>query len=599
MKKAAQKRLAVQFGILFVILAAVSMLTSSAVAFFNQRSAYHAECIKNLQNMTSYLAVQMYNEADEFAHLKEFFSKYPEEVQVPLNFRDDMLDAKGRFYTYFREHYPGDTYGVTVKFDELDHEAQRLYVNWRFEKWFIIFFDATSKFGLSYVYYIYPDETKDRTMIYMFDPTLETRMTDDGREILDLGISVYEDPKLHKYMWEAWDQGKAPNGFDRLNNEFGNVYTYCMPLILEDGTKTGLVCAEISIEDVNDAILISVVRQLAATVVILLLTLFFLYRFLNHKVLNRIDRLEKDVAKYSDEKDPHIAGEIRIHKGNNDELGSLSEEFADMIGELDEHMKNLQTVTAEKERIGAELNVATKIQSSMLPRIFPPFPERQDIDLYASMTPAKEVGGDFYDFFLLDDDHMALVIADVSGKGVPAALFMVIAKTLIKNHLQAGESVEEALKQTNNQLSENNDEMLFVTAWVGVVEISTGRTEFCDAGHETAYLLHPNGTVTAIKPSKKRPPLACVEGLQYIRDSFTMGPSDRLFIYTDGVPEATSSEDELYGTERLEAFLAAHTADDSETLLEGVHKNVNEFVGEAPQFDDLTMLAFAVRREAE
>ncbi|MBR5361320.1 MAG: SpoIIE family protein phosphatase, partial [Lachnospiraceae bacterium] len=274
-----------------------------------------------------------------------------------------------------------------------------------------------------------------------------------------------------------------------------------------------------------------------------------------------------------------------------DEVQTLAKSFESMTLRMKQYIKDITEITAEKERIGAELSVATHIQASMLPCIFPPFPDRKEFDLYATMDPAKEVGGDFYDFFFVDQDHIAIVIADVSGKGIPAALFMVIAKTLIKNHAQSGEAVEEILMNSNDQLCEGNGEGLFVTAWIGIIDLKTRVMKFCDAGHEYPFILHADGSLDMIKPERKKPPLAAMEGMKYIPDEITLSDGDCVFIYTDGVAEATNASDELYGTDRLEETLRQHCQEDPETLLKSIRKDVDRFVADAPQFDDLTMLA--------
>ena len=244
----------------------------------------------------------------------------------------------------------------------------------------------------------------------------------------------------------------------------------------------------------------------------------------------------------------------------------------------------------EKERIGAELNVATQIQADMLPRIFPAFPGRPEVDLYASMTPAKEVGGDFYDFFLIDDDHIGLVMADVSGKGVPAALFMVIAKTLIKNRAQLGESPAEILKNVNAQLCEGNEAELFVTVWLAVLELSTGKGKAANAGHEHPTIRRANGQYELVV-YRHSPAVATMEGVRFREHSFELQPGDRLFVYTDGVPEATNAENELFGSDRMLAALNRDPDASPQELLGNVRKEIDEFVGEAPQFDDITMLS--------
>ncbi|MER2027494.1 MAG: SpoIIE family protein phosphatase, partial [Lachnospiraceae bacterium] len=186
--------------------------------------------------------------------------------------------------------------------------------------------------------------------------------------------------------------------------------------------------------------------------------------------------------------------------------------------------------------MGAELSMATDIQASQLPRLFPAFPNRPEFDVFASMTPAKEVGGDFYDFFLIDDDHIGLVMADVSGKGVPAALFMMVARVLIKSHLQNGESVGEALENVNDQLCESNEAELFVTVWAAIIQISTGKGTAANAGHEHPVLRRAGGQYELVT-YRHSPAVATMEGMPYKEHSFELHPGDSLFVYTDGVAE--------------------------------------------------------------
>ena len=243
-----------------------------------------------------------------------------------------------------------------------------------------------------------------------------------------------------------------------------------------------------------------------------------------------------------------------------------------------------------RQRIETELNVATQIQADMLPRLFPAFPERPEFDIYASMTPAKEVGGDFYDFFLVDDDHLALVIADVSGKGVPAALFMVIAKTLLKNAVQAGMTPKQALEAVNDQLCENNESEMFVTVWLGIYDISTGLLTAANAGHEFPAIRHKNGDFELYKDPHGFV-LAGMKGARYREYSLNLKTGDTLFVYTDGVAEAKNSENVLYGTQRMLIALNREKDASPSRLLQIVKEDIAGFVGEAAQFDDLTMLA--------
>ena len=283
--------------------------------------------------------------------------------------------------------------------------------------------------------------------------------------------------------------------------------------------------------------------------------------------------------------------EKRFEGFPDDEIGELAGRFNVMQEDLLKYTENLRAVTAEKERIGAELDVATRIQADMLPRIFPPFPDRSEMKLYASMTPAKEVGGDFYDFFMVGEDRLALIIGDVSGKGVPAALFMVISKTLIKNRAAQGGTPAEILADVNRQLCEGNESDMFVTCWLGIVELSTGRITAASAGHEFPAVCGADGRFSLFR-DKHGFVLAGMEGSKYKDYVFELEKGGSLFVYTDGVPEATDGSGELFGAERMTDALNGAESSDPESLLRAVEKSVLEFVGDAPQFDDLTMLGF-------
>ena len=243
----------------------------------------------------------------------------------------------------------------------------------------------------------------------------------------------------------------------------------------------------------------------------------------------------------------------------------------------------------------AELNVASNIQKNMLPCIFPAFPEHKEFDIYATMTPAKEVGGDFYDFFLPDKDHLVMVIADVSDKGVPAALFMVIAKTLLKNCALSGDSPREILEKVNNQLCENNDAEMFVTVWLGKLQLSTGKMVCANAGHEYPVIRRRDGAYELLH-DRHGFVLAGMENARYREYELTLQPGDKLFVYTDGVTEASSASRELYGTERLLQALNRTGAATPEETLSAVKADIDHFVGTAPQFDDITMLSFEMKK---
>ncbi len=326
---------------------------------------------------------------------------------------------------------------------------------------------------------------------------------------------------------------------------------------------------------------------LAAVCLFLLVYSMFLYR----EVLLPILAITDEAKRFADSNTPSDKLSA-INK--NDEIGVLAKAVGKMETDIVEYVENLTLVTAEKERIGAELSIATQIQANMLPGIFPAFPDKPEFDIYATMNPAKEVGGDFYDFFMVDDRHLAVVMADVSGKGVPAALFMVIGKTLIKDHTQPGMDLGEVFTKVNNLLCESNSEGLFITAFEGVLDLVSGEFTFVNAGHEIPFICKKD---EIYKPHKIRAGfvLAGMEGIRYKCGTMQLSPGDRLFQYTDGVTEAMDKDGRLYGMERLGEVLAQNAALAPMDLLGKVKEDIDAFVGNAPQFDDITMLCLEYR----
>jgi len=323
---------------------------------------------------------------------------------------------------------------------------------------------------------------------------------------------------------------------------------------------------------------------LLLSALILLFVTLFTGRF-SKKISDPLKKLETDVRQIS-------GGNLdrRTEVSTNDEIGSLAESFNQMTDSLQKYIADLKEVTAKEERIAGELTAATTIQASMLPSNFGEI-SCSEFNLFASMTPAKEVGGDFYDFFLIDNDHIGLVMADVSGKGVPAALFMVVAKTLIKNQAQLGKSPAEILHNVNEQLCENNEASLFVTVWLAIIEISTGKGLAANAGHEHPVLRRAGGNYELIT-YRHNIAVATLSGIRFSEHPFELHPGDSLFVYTDGVPEATNASDELFGTDRMLRALNRNPDASPEELLATMNKELDAFVGDVPQFDDITMMAF-------
>lgn len=282
----------------------------------------------------------------------------------------------------------------------------------------------------------------------------------------------------------------------------------------------------------------------------------------------------------------------------NNEIGDLYREIQSMQGRIVDYTGRLTTITAERERANAEMGMAARIQNAMLPNSFPAFPEHGEFDLYATMNPAKAVGGDFYDFIMIDGDHLAMVIADVSDKGVPAALFMMSAKIIINYRAQMGGSPGEILTAANAELSRNNNSKMFVTVWLGILELSTGKLTCTNAGHEYPIIRGQDGVFRVYK-DKHGLVIGAMSASKYRDYELRLAPGDAVFVYTDGVPEANNAAGEFYGMARLEAALNRIGDGGPKEILEGVRADVDVFVDGADQFDDLTMLCMVYRGRAD
>ena len=373
---------------------------------------------------------------------------------------------------------------------------------------------------------------------------------------------------------------------------YGLLCTSGMPIKNDKGETFAFVLSDISLANVADGMRGFFWSYFSCMLILTLLIAVLTSRHTKKKLVNPIDRIAEAAEDYvkdrrSGVRDSELFAKLNIRTG--DEIENLSLVMADMERDLKEHEENLTKVTAEKERISTELSLATRIQASMLPNTYPAFPDRSEFDIYASMDPAKEVGGDFYDFFLVDDDHLCFLIADVSGKGVPAALFMMASRIIIASNAKMGKSPAQILTDTNAAICSNNKEEMFVTVWLGILEISTGRLTAANAGHEFPILKPANGNFALYK-DKHGFIIGGMDGIRYKEYEIQLKPGAKLFLYTDGVPEATDADGVQFGTQRLLEALNSDTSAAPEQILKNVRDAVDGFVKEAEQFDDLTML---------
>ena len=414
-----------------------------------------------------------------------------------------------------------------------------------------------------------------KNTVYIADSSSEPCSPGDFDTLLEINYSILDNPDagFDPYTTNTTEYGWLVSAGSPIYDEAGNVIAYSF---------VDLSMVDIKRAIANFLIILFVVSLIAAAIICALQIIIS-----RKTIVNPINILSNAAITYGNHEEDEIFSKVNIHTG--DEIENLSDAMRRMEQDIKDYIANLTAVTAERERMGAELNVATKIQADMLPKIFPKFSNKKEFDVYASMNPAKEVGGDFYDVFEIDDSHLGLVVADVSGKGVPAALFMVIAKTLIKNRALLGGSPSEVLEYANNQLCEGNEAGYFVTVWFAILNIKTGKGVAANAGHEHPAIRRANGQFE-LSIYKHSMAVATLEGLKFKEHEFELGHGDVLYCYTDGVTEATNANNELFGNDRLIEALNNAPDENMESLCKGVKKSIDDFVGEAPQFDDITML---------
>lgn len=364
--------------------------------------------------------------------------------------------------------------------------------------------------------------------------------------------------------------------------------TAMVPLKDSSGVTQGILCVQTQMSEITEKRNAYTTNIISVLLMLVLVAIIVQSRYMRKVLLNPIKMITSEASRFASDgnlPDRKLRDQIR----SRDEIGSLADSISTMEEDIVRNVNALTSATAEKERISTELNLATRIQADMLPSIFPAFPERKELDIYASMNPAKEVGGDFYDYYLIDDDHLCLVIADVSGKGVPAALFMMVSMITIANHAKIGKSPAQILHDTNMSLSANNREDMFVTVWVGILELSTGKLKAANAGHEYPVIKSPDGKFELMKDPHGFV-LGGYPGMKYSEYELQLEPGSALFLYTDGVPEAVNGSNEEYGTDRMTSALNVRKDATPHELISYVRSDLDAFVDGADQFDDITML---------
>ena len=447
-------------------------------------------------------------------------------------------------------------------------------------------------------------DTQDGTFIYMYQ-----RMSNENYDFMRVVLSVMnsklrynvfssgmiirlpdEDKPGFKELYEdGRDQAVMPMYREEFSDDSylsGDHVTVLIPVHDAKGNIAAVIGVERKMDELKRVRGEYVHNISFATFMFLLLVIIFYTAYLNKRLLAPVEEISAEAQRFAhDNTKPEV--ELSATIKSKDEIGSLAKVMDKMEDDVINYVNNLTRVTQEKEQIKAELNLAANIQIGILPK---EFPVCNEYEIHAVMIPAKEVGGDLYDFFMIDKDHLALIIADVSGKGVPASLFMMTAKALMKNRAKMGGKPSEILYDVNMQLCEGNEAELFVTVWLGILELSTGKAVAANAGHEYPAIKHVGGKYELLK-TKNSPALAAMEGMRFKDTEFELSPGDIVYVYTDGVAEATDFNNKLFGTDRM--LDALNEIDDNvhaEDVLDFMKLKIDEFIDGAPQFDDITMI---------
>ena len=430
--------------------------------------------------------------------------------------------------------------------------------------------------GLRYLYVFVPEDDGIR---YIWDAQAD----DDSRPLRD--IWYYDGTYPKDTVFEVFETGE--DRFDTYN--YGDMYLAAAiaPLRNSKGEIVAVVESDILMPHIQSSAVNLIISILLYMFIIMVITMVVFYSFVRRRIIGPLLKLNAASISLIDGLADDKELVIDVHTG--DEIETVARSFENMHRRLHDYIEENTRNELEKQRVVTELDLATKLQAEMLPSKFPAFPDRNEFLIYADMTPAKEVGGDFYDFFFIDHDHLAIIMADVSGKGIPAAMFMMMAKSLLKSRVITGGDPGEMLHDVNNMICSNNPEMMFVTVWLGILNTATGVLSASNAGHEKPLLYHKGGQFEVVD-DQHGAIVGLKKDLQFPKYDLQLEPGSKVLVYTDGVPEATDANEEQFGMDRLLHAVNSKYDGRPEDILMVVDRDVYLFLDDAEQFDDITML---------
>ena len=581
-----KRKIVFQISRPLIILEIVFIIFSAVFLFLYNMSHYISERFVSAQKLGHYMSAEI-ECYDSLPFLVPYWQEHCEEMEF---FYGDREQAQIKVQQ-LKAILPGMTearYVTTEQAEALDAGGQRLLAE-------ICYYELSESYTRCKTAYDPEFLTGflvdgDNTLFLLTGVKDGEARISSGGDVFELGTVAPYTEGIYPMLDEILRTGKPVTSMElSMKKGADRNYVHVFEPVYANDELVMFVGVSMQWKDLISSVLrLSLVLAAVTSFLFVILGILFLH-FLKKKVIVPLKDEQHIINEYKESKNAENTVRALGCIASENEIQDLAEDFSSMVQEIQRHIDHVKLITAEKERIGAELEFATKIQADILPNIFPAFPDREEFDIYASMTPAKEVGGDFYDFFMIDDDHLGMVIADVSGKGIPAALFMMMSKILVNNYAMMGGSPARVLEQVNEQICLNNKEKMFVTVWLGVLEISTGKIRAANAGHEYPMLKKADGTFELFK-EKHGIVIGVMEGMRYQDYEFELERGGALFLYTDGVAEATNAKDEMFGTKRMLEALNTQPQTDPRTLLSIMKQSVDAFVGDEPQFDDLTML---------
>ena len=576
-----------QITLLFLL----SILVTGMLADFGQRILGDINTKQQMEERAADMAGEVRMAVEEYpahAWLLQYWASHAEEMDVEYDV-DYVTGTKTREKAeYLVKHYPGVPlqYLSTETVEALPEEDQKLYAEVIYS-WFITRINEIKRAnGVDYLFGVLAKEPfKEQFYLFSAADADAVRGT-QYEQVYPLGtrapVSDFVTLAMRyasKNVEHLADAGKYLDYYSSLGmveDQYLLVgITYSVPAVTERARNVA-----------RQGTFFAMIHQLILASLLLSLLYFVL--------IKPLKQVQKSIRAYKESKESEEVIRTLQTVHPNNEIGQLSEDVMEMTQELDDHIHRMESITAERARIGTELGLATNIQLGMLPSTYPAFPDRKDFDIFGLMDPAREVGGDFYNYFLVDDDHLCFLIADVSGKGIPASLVMMAMQITLGVGARQGKSPAEILEEANNTLCARNNTEMFVTVWLGILELSTGKLMASNAGHEYPALCPPGGRFELVK-NKHSFVVGGMEDMTYHEYTLQLAPGARLFLYTDGVPEATDAQQQMFGTDRMLDALNEGTNDSPEGVIERMRQRVDDFVQEAEQFDDLTMLCLEYR----